>query len=113
MRQMKRRLWSIVIACVMLGAGAACADKEPYEPTPEAARRFLKLRGHEFDEPSFFRASAAGDAMAVNGFVAAGMNVDAHDDNGDTALTSAAGRGDLPMGDRKSTSLHSHQGELP
>jgi len=94
---MKRSLPAIVIACVLLGAGGACADREPFEPTPDAAKKFLKLRGYEFDEPSFFRAAAAGDAMAVNGFIVAGINVNAHDDNGDTALTSAAARGDLPM----------------
>ena len=44
----------------MLCVLAGCADKEGFEPTPEAARRFLKLRGYEFDEPSFFRAAAAG-----------------------------------------------------
>src|SRR3954462_19461 len=97
MRQMKTSLPVIVIACVLLGAVASCADKEPFEPTPDAAKKFLKLRGYEFDEPSFFRAAAAGDAMAVNGFVTAGINVNAHDDNGDTVLTSAAARGDSQM----------------
>src|SRR5436853_5192730 len=97
MRQMKRSFRAMVNACVLLGAAAACADKEPFEPTPEAAKKFLKLRGYDFDEPSFFRAAAAGDAMAVNGFITAGINVNAHDDNGDTVLTSAAARGDLPM----------------
>ena len=61
-------------------------------------RQFLKLRGYDFDEPSFFRSAAAGDAMAVNGFISAGINVNAHDGNGDTVLTSAAARGDLPDG---------------
>src|SRR5215471_19416970 len=88
-------LYPLIVAllCVLTG----CADKEGFEPTPDAAKRFLKLRGYEFDEPSFFRAAAAGDAMAVNGFITAGINANAHDENGDTALTSAAARGDLGM----------------
>src|ERR1043166_2651706 len=98
MRKMKAKSL-VVIAIATLCALTACAAKEDYEPTPEAAKRFLKLRGYEFDEPSFFRAAAAGDAMAVNGFVVAGMNVNAHDSNNDTALTAAADRGDLQMVD--------------
>jgi ankyrin repeat protein len=73
----------------------ACANEG--EPTPEAARRFLQLRGYEFDNASFFKAVAASDEMAVNGFLAAGMDVNAKDQNDDTALTATADRGDLPM----------------
>src|SRR5215470_795976 len=97
MRKMRKRLLAILFASVVWGAVTSCADKEPFEPTPDAAKKFLKLRGYEFDESSFFRAAAAGDAMAVNGFITAGINVNAHDDNGDTALTSAAARGDLQV----------------
>src|SRR5499427_3761181 len=98
MRQLRAKSFAL-IATMMLCSCLACADKEDLEPTPEAAKRFLKLRGYEFDEPSFFRAAAAGDAMAVNGFVTAGINLNAHDDNDDTALTAAAARGDLQIVD--------------
>src|ERR1041385_3318131 len=74
---------SIFIAFVL--CFSACADEGPSEATPEATKKFLKLRGYEFDEPSFFKAAAAGDALAVNGFLSAGMDVNAKDQNNDTA----------------------------
>ena len=64
------------------------------QPTPEAAQRFLKLRGYEFNEEGFFKAALDGDVLAVNGFLSAGINIDAKDQNGDTVLTAAAARGD-------------------
>ena len=72
----------------------ACSDALPDEPTPEAAKQFLQLRGYQFDEKSFFTAAANRDLMAINGFIAAGMKPDVKDENGDTALTLAADRGD-------------------
>ena len=44
------------------------------KPTPDAAKRFLKLRGYEFNEKSFLAAAAANDLTAVNAFLAAGIN---------------------------------------
>ena len=73
----------------------ACAYGGSDQPTPEAAKRFLKLRGYEFDNKSFFAAAAAGDEMAVNGFLSAGMNPNVKDQDDDTALTAAAASGDL------------------
>jgi ankyrin repeat protein len=74
-----------------------CACGEADQPTPEAARRFLKLRGYDFNEASFFKAAAAADELAVNGFLSAGINSNAKDENEDTALTAAAARGDLKI----------------
>src|SRR6266851_5291283 len=81
---------------VLLLSLMACADGAN-EPTPEAAKRFLKLRGYDFDQQSFFRAAAAGDVIAVNGFLSTGMNANVKDENGDTVLTASAARGDLQM----------------
>jgi ankyrin repeat protein len=75
----------------------ACAKPGSDRPTPEAAKRFLKLRGYEFDDQSFLSAAKAEDEMAVNGFLSAGISPNARDDNGDTALTSAAARGDVKI----------------
>jgi ankyrin repeat protein len=91
---MSRTRALIVLTCSALLLLSACAETGTDEPTPEAARRFLKLRGYEFDEESYFKAAADGDVMAVNGFVSAGMNVDVKDGNGDTNLTASAARGD-------------------
>ena len=90
-------LKSALLIVVLCSGFSACADNGASEPTPEAAKRFLKLRGYEFDEPSFFKAAEAGDAIAVNGFLSAGINANAKDDNGDTALTAAAARGDAQI----------------
>lgn len=85
----------ILIAFLLAGL-CACADSGS-PPTPDAAKRFLKLRGYNFDQESFFSAAAAGDELAVNGFLAAGMNPDVKDENQDTVLTAAAARGDLAI----------------
>jgi len=74
-----------------------CARSGADRPTPEAAKRFLKLRGYEFDEKSFFKAAEDDDVMAVNGFISAGININTKDENGDTVLTSAAARGDAKV----------------
>ena len=84
-----------VVVCLLLSACAGSADR----PTPDAARRFLKLRGYDFNEEGFFKAAENGDAMAVDGFVSAGINVNAKDQNGDTALTATAARGDAKIVD--------------
>jgi len=94
----RQKHFQLLIVGILL-ALCACAAPEPGsdQPTAEAARRFLKLRGYDIDDQSFFSAAKAGDELAVNGFIAAGINPNAKDDNGDTALTAAAARGDLQI----------------
>ena len=87
-----RRLLTVCLLSYL----CACSQASE-QPTPEAAKRFLKLRGYEFDSQSFFTAAAAGDEMAVNGFLGGGMNPNAKDEDGDTALTAAAARGDVKI----------------
>lgn len=82
--------------CLLFGL-AACAKTGSDQPSPEAAKRFLLLRGYEFNEESFFRAAANSDVMAVNGFLSAGINPNVRDENEDTPLTAAAVRGDLKI----------------
>ena len=82
----------MLCACV-----CACTGSFSDQPTPDAAKRFLKLRGYEFDEKSFFKAAADGDVIAVNGFISADINVNARDENGDTVLTATSARGDGKM----------------
>ncbi len=76
---------------------SACTGTFSDQPTPEAAKRFLKLRGYNFDQPSFFRAAADGDVLAVNGFISAGININAKNGNDDTALTASSIRGDAKV----------------
>ena len=86
-----------VLSVALLFCLCACAEPGDDQPTPEASRRFLKLRGYGFDDQSFLSAAAAGDELAVNGFISAGINLNAKDENGDTALTAAAARGDAKI----------------
>jgi ankyrin repeat protein len=83
-----------ILALLVLFNLAACADSTPTKPTPEAAKQFLKLRGYDYDEASFLSAAKASDLLAVNAFVAAGVDLNAKDADGATALISAAARGD-------------------
>jgi len=77
---------------------AGCLQSGSEKPSPEASKQFLKLRGYDFDEKSFLAAAAASDVMAVNGFLAAGMNPNVRDGvEGDTALMAAASRGDTQV----------------
>jgi uncharacterized protein len=73
-----------------------CADSG-VPPTPDAAKRFLKLRGYDFNEESFFKAAADGDVMAVNGFISAGMDVNVKNKDDDTALTAMAAQGNAKV----------------
>lgn len=76
-----------------------CTNQQPTKPTPEAAKQFLKLRGYDYDEGSFLAAAKASDLIAVNAFLAAGIDPNARDADGATALISAAARGDAKIAD--------------
>jgi hypothetical protein len=95
----KRRVrlsWNSVALALCVSV-SACTGISSDQPTPEAAKRFLKLRGYDFDERSFFKAASDGDVLAVNGFISAGINLNAKDENDDTALTASAVRGDAKV----------------
>src|SRR5687768_10806711 len=67
-------------------------------PTPEQAKQFLKLRGYNFDEKAFLAAAAASESLAVNAFLAAGIDPNSADETtGETAMMAAATRGDLAL----------------
>lgn len=66
----------------------ACGG-DPQKPSPEMSRDMLKLRGYQMDEPSFFRAIKQNDLIALNTFLDAGMNPNAKNERGETALTFA------------------------
>ena len=74
---------SLVIA-LTIGCGAR-SD----ETSPEMAQDMLKLRGFKFTEPEFFRAVNLEDAAAVRAFLQGGMNPNAKNEKGETALTYA------------------------
>ena len=82
-----------VIGVLLVACG--CVRHSTPTSANDAAQRFLKLRGYDFDEKSFFAAGQARDMMAVNAFLDAGMNPNVQDSDGRTVLISAAARGDL------------------
>lgn len=73
-----------LFALTLLACGARSG-----ETTPEMAQSVLKLRGFKYTEPDFFRALNLEDATAVNGFLQAGINPNAENEKGETALTYA------------------------
>ena len=86
-----------LVILVGLLALSGCVRSDSRSAPAESAQRFLKLRGYEFDEQSFFAAAQARDMMAVNAFLDAGINANAQDGDGRTVLISAAARGDVEV----------------
>jgi ankyrin repeat protein len=85
---------ALVTAAVLF---AGCAQSKNDKPNPEAAKQLLKLRGYEFDVPSFFAAADATDVWAVNTFLAAGINPNSTQQNGETVLMRASRRGHIAI----------------
>jgi ankyrin repeat protein len=85
----------LFVLCPLLLAGCAVSGSD--KPTPEQARRFLKLSGYDLDEKSFLAAAAASDVTAVSSFLEAGINPNARDKSDETALIAAASRGDMEV----------------
>ena len=94
-RNFRKSIWLYVALAACLGV-IAC-DDSGVPPTPDAAKRFLKLRGYDFNEDSFFKAATDGDVMAINGFISAGINVNAKNKDDDTALTAMAAQGNAKV----------------
>jgi len=83
-----------VLAAVGLGLSlVSCSDPQ------ETAIQRLSREGYEFNVNDYLRASASGDGLIVDLYVASGMAVDAPDAMGRTALlsASAAGRTDMAV----------------
>lgn len=66
-------IWTLLVCALLAPLGfVGCAGGRSNKPTPDAAKRFLKLRGYEFNDKSFLAAAAANDVAAVKGFLARG-----------------------------------------
>jgi uncharacterized protein len=87
---------SLLAICLVVVSG--CVERGPAQATPEAAKKFLKLKGYDFDEASFFRAISEKDLLIVNGFLSAGMDPNLKNSKtGRTPLITAAAIGALPI----------------
>src|SRR5690349_22251677 len=87
-------LYLIVISSLVVFGGC---ESNGSRPTPENAKRVLKLRGYDFDEKNFFAAAQSRDPVAINAFLDAGINPNAQNSEGRTVLISAAARGELDV----------------
>jgi uncharacterized protein len=85
----------LIVTSLFLLGGCAQTDRNP--ASPDDAKRLLKLQGYDFNEKSFLRAAKAHDFKAVDWFFAAGINPNAQDSDGRTALISGAAGGDLAV----------------
>ena len=87
-----------IVLCLLVLSGlfVGCAQRDG-AASPEDAKRLLKLDGYDFSEKSFFAAARSHDFNAINLFFDAGINANAQDSEGRTALISAAARGDLAV----------------
>lgn len=93
---MKTTLSFLTLLTAIICLAAACGARSD-ETTPEMAQSMLKLRGYDFTEAEFFRALKLGDGIAVKGFLQGGMNPNAKDKEGRTALTFAIENNDDPV----------------
>lgn len=84
-------LLSLCLVFFMTGCGASSDEAQ----TPEMTKNMLKLRGFEFNEDGFFNAIRQNDTVAVKGFLDAGMNPNAKNRVGETALTFAVSNAEL------------------
>src|SRR5215204_1034959 len=85
---------ALLVTCGLISF-AGCVKQETPQATPEATKKFLKLRGYHFDQESFFAAAAGRDIELVKAFLQAGMNPNVQDPrDGRTVLISSAARGD-------------------
>jgi ankyrin repeat protein len=74
----------------------SCGARSDYT-TPEMAQNMLKLRGYHFTEAEFFRAIQANDGVSVKGFLQGGINPNAKNLNGETALTYSIQKAETPL----------------
>ncbi len=75
---------------------ASCGARSD-DTTPEMAQNMLKLRGYHFTEAEFFRAIQANDGVSVKGFLQGGINPNAKNEQGETALTFALQKAETPL----------------
>lgn len=90
------KLLILLILSISIISFAACGARSD-DTTPEMAQSMLKMRGFNFTEAEFFRAIKLNDGVAVKGFIQGGINANAKNEKGETALTFALQNADSPL----------------
>lgn len=85
----------ILIILLLVVFSFACGARSD-ETTPEMAQSLLKVRGFYFTEEDFFKALKQADAPAIKLFLQSGINPNARNKQGETAMTYAAAYSDVP-----------------
>lgn len=91
-----KKLVTLLILITSILFYAACSARSD-NTTPEMAQNMLKLRGFNFTEKEFFRAIRLNDGVAVKGFLQGGINANAKNEKGETALTFALQYAETPL----------------
>ncbi len=79
----------LFIFCLFLTFSFIGCEQRSDESTPEMTRNMLKLRGYQYTEKEFFRAIRLEDGQVVKAFLQAGIDPNAKNEKGDTALVYA------------------------
>lgn len=88
MKKTKIILTSICLSFFVLTL-MSCNASSDGNASPEMAKNILKIRDYQFTEKDFFRAINFEDEVATNGFLQAGINPNAKNEKGESALNFA------------------------
>lgn len=88
-----KRFICLLAILIVIFAAIGCGARSD-ETTPEMAKSMLSLSGFKLTEEDFFRAVRMEDARIVRAFLQAGMNPNAKNEDGETALTFALQKDD-------------------
>ncbi len=106
----------IIALLLLITISTACGARSD-ATTPEMAQRLLKLRGFDYSEEEFFKAVKGKDAPSIELFFQAGIDPNAKNKAGETALTHAAANSDADTVEqllkRADPNLRDNQGNTP
>ena len=89
MKKTKIIFTSVFLTLFVLTLIACNAPTDGNNVSPEMAKNILKIRDYQFTEKDFFRAINFEDDIATNGFLQAGINPNAKNEKGESALNFA------------------------
>lgn len=90
-----RKFYIACIISILLCLNACDNSQIETSLSSDAAKSMLKLKGYDFDEKSFFQAVKNDDIAALKAFFDAGINPNARNEGGETALTFAVAHSEM------------------